>query len=221
MEWWEFCQRCHQCTVFTCSSHTCPTTASQTSGRCTPGTWEANWQRGCSRNTSPLPSRAIAQVGTYETACASTVATVAARASVYQVTCRVCGELYIGGTHQLLKNRTNGHLNDTQMRANGRGNRCDTFASHFTRHLHVVHAEGTRFSASLARQLIEVKPIWRCSPIQLLKSFQTRSCHLCLEERIQIWKAQKKDAPVLMNSSIGVMGSCLHRPKIHRYQWSS
>ena len=150
---------------------------------------------------------------TYKTALASTVAAVPARAlsTIYQVTCRVCGELYIGDTHQLLKNCTNGHLNDTQMRSNGRGNRCDTLASYFTRHRHVVHAEGTRFSTSLARQLIEVKPI----------CFQTRSCRLGLEERIQIWKAQKKDAPALMNSSKAVMGSCLHRPKIHWYQWSS
>ena len=68
-------------------------------------------------------------------------------------------ELYIGGTHQLLKNRTNGHINNTQMQANGRGNRCDTLVSHFTPHLYIVNSEGTWFSASLARKLVEVKAI--------------------------------------------------------------
>ena len=136
---------------------------------------------------------------------------------VYEVTCRQCASTYTGSTGQFLKSRINGHLNVTQAWANGQGNACNTLARHLSDHLKSLHPVGTKFSSVLARELVEVKPLWQGDPILLMKSFKSRSCRLCNEERIQILKTRNRNPGKVINTRINLMHGCHHTPKFHRY----
>ena len=143
--------------------------------------------------------------------------------TVYQATCKLCNATYIGSSAQLLKQRICQHLNDTQAMANGRATRSeasfrsDTFAQHFADHLKTTYEEGTEFRAPMVRRLINVGILYKGNPISLTKTFGTRGCRLCMEERCQLLKARRNGEPPLMNSSIHLMRGCHHKPKLHRF----
>ena len=52
---------------------------------------------------------------------------------IYKVTCKECGECYIGNTQQNLKKRIDQHLGEVVQLVN-HGKKSDSFASHFVRH---------------------------------------------------------------------------------------
>ena len=74
-----------------------------------------------------------------------------------------------------------------------------------------------KFTCGLVRELVEVKPIWQGDPISVMKSFRTRSCRLCNEERIQILKTRNRQPNNVINTRIDLMRGCHHTPKFHRY----
>ena len=56
-----------------------------------------------------------------------------------------------------------------------------------------------------------------------MKSFGKLNCSLCMNERLQILKAQKSEkfskTKKLINSSRELCGACRHKSKFHRYRF--
>ena len=63
--------------------------------------------------------------------------------------------------------------------------------------------------------MVEVKILWQGDPIQCMKSFGTKTCSLCMRERLEILKRLKKDPKKLMNSNNELYGACLHNTRFH------
>ena len=140
---------------------------------------------------------------------------------IYKATCRLCSCFYIWSTHQKLKKRMTDHLNQTQALANGQSSLQDTFADHFAEHLKVCQAGVPQITSQHAKHLINVDVLWSDNPLLLSKTFWRQNCKLCMEERIQILKCQKKHPGKCLNSNYELMLGCRHYPRFHRFQWSA
>jgi hypothetical protein len=64
---------------------------------------------------------------------------------------------------------------------------------------------------------VEVETVWEGDVIQCSKTYNTRGCRLCMEERLRILEAVKQDPHLCINKSIDLMASCPHRPEFHDY----
>ena len=100
---------------------------------------------------------------------------------VYKVTCRICGEIYIGNTQQTLKDRMKGHYNDVQQLVQN-GKFSDSFARHFSQHFSV------KPSPQQQRDIMKFEIISSVNPISAMKTFGKHECTLCMGERLNIQK---------------------------------
>ena len=60
--------------------------------------------------------------------------------------------------------------------------------------------------------------IWQGNPHSSVKTFGSRGCLLCAQERLAILKAyNSKNRKLLINSKHEIFGACRHKPTFHRY----
>ena len=133
---------------------------------------------------------------------------------VYEAKCKICKCSYVVNTQQQLKQRINQHCNDVVKLVNC-GERSDSFASHWGSHFEDGNHD---IRASDVRELIEVEILWQGSPIKCMRSFGKKTCRLCMEEKLEILKRNKKNPALLINSKGEVYGACRHKTKFHRFE---
>ena len=63
--------------------------------------------------------------------------------------------------------------------------------------------------------------IWQGNAISCMKSFGRYNCRLCMQERLEIYKASRQDSAnseeSIINSATESYGACRHKTKFHRY----
>lgn len=136
---------------------------------------------------------------------------------VYKIRCRLCQQQYIGSTGMKLKDRIGQHCNIAQASHNGRHKEKSTFQTHFCNHLNVLFPDGEKVRGATVRNMLEVEVLWEGNPLTMNRMFGTRSCRLCLEEKVEILKHLDKDPGMMVNTSIELMRGCRHTAKLHRF----
>ena len=144
---------------------------------------------------------------------------------IYRCTCK-CGAYYIGNTQNYVKQRMTGHFAETRNLVN-KGGASDTFAKHFATHFNKCDGINKRskppINANHIRRLCKIDILWQGNPISCMKSFGKLNCSLCMNERLQILKAQKSEkfskTKKLINSSRELCGACRHKSKFRRYRF--
>ena len=135
----------------------------------------------------------------------------APRVLIYQVNCLTTGKAYIGCTQQTVKKRTQQHIGDVKRLVRD-DVASDSFAAHFAQ---LVPKNTPRPEI---KNFIKVKVdiIWKGNALATAKTFGTRSCKLCAQERLAILKLLHKDPGRAINSNNEIYGACRHKPKFHR-----
>ena len=138
--------------------------------------------------------------------------------AVYQVKCLLCGCSDIGSTGRHIKDRVNEKLSIAKQWANGNkvNKKGAALGRHLCHHLGTLHPAGTVTGVHV-RSLVEAKPLWVGNMISVMKTFKTRSCRLCNEERVRIVKNLDKNPGKVINDRVGLMEACQHAPKFHRF----
>ena len=110
----------------------------------------------------------------------------------------------------------NAHFNETKQLVND-NILSDSFAKHFAGHFD----NDERIARGDVRNITKIEMLWQGKPISSIKTFKKLNCNLCTRERIEIYKAMKKDKEngtnFLINSLNEVCGACQCNPKFHRY----
>ena len=133
---------------------------------------------------------------------------------VCKATCNDCGCYCIGNTQQKLKARMNTHFSETEDLINN-GKLSDSFAKHFATHFKNNNDDNNNnndndnnnnenVSRGDIRNITTVEILWQGKPMSSIKTFKKLNCSLCARERLEIYKAMKKekqnDTNCLMNS---------------------
>ena len=129
---------------------------------------------------------------------------------VYEVTCKLCNNCYVGNTQQTFKDRMNGHFNDVQKLVCKKV-QSDSFARHFAKHF------TTKPSPKKLRDILDFEVLWAANPISAVRSFGKLSCSLCMAERLKILSYTKNKTKNLMNACSEIYGACRHKPRFHRF----
>jgi predicted GIY-YIG superfamily endonuclease len=135
---------------------------------------------------------------------------------VYQTKCQVSGKKYVGCTQQHLKKRIQQHENDVKNLYQ-KGFKSDSFANHFAKNI------PKKTQAKKIKKFIraETDILWQGDPISCVKTFGTKSCKLCNQERLAILKLTRKTPTLAINTCTEIYGACRHRPRFHRFNTSS
>ena len=120
-----------------------------------------------------------------------------------------------------------GHYAETRNLVN-KGGASDSFAKHFATHFDKCDGinkrpKETQINANHVRRLGKIDILWQGKAISCMKTFGKLNCSLCMNERLQILKAQKSEKSTktkkLINSSSELCGACRHKSKFHRYRF--
>jgi hypothetical protein len=122
---------------------------------------------------------------------------------------------YIGNTQQHPKKRMQGHAQDVRRMVIA-GVQSDSFARHFCQ---FVPAPKDSKDKIKVQDHIKYKfeIVWKGNAISTVKTFGSRSCKLCTQERLEILKATHRNKQKSINSRNEIYGACRHKPKFHRY----
>jgi hypothetical protein len=101
---------------------------------------------------------------------------------VYKVTCRLCGDFYIGNTQQKMKNCQGQHLHDVKKLVQT-GVWSDSFANLFAKHCKEDNIKQTNKNL---RRVMKLQILWQTNPISAMQTFGCLNCVLCMRERIEI-----------------------------------
>ena len=121
-----------------------------------------------------------------------------------------------------MKKRIDQHLNETRDLVNLEKH-SDSFAKHFATHFAEERKFGRRIGIQDVRAIVRTEILWEGNPISCLKTFGKYSCRLCMQERVEIYKALRNSAseklkiPNLINSAHEMYGACRHKAKFHRF----
>jgi hypothetical protein len=135
---------------------------------------------------------------------------------VYKATCSVTKMAYIGNTQQHPKKRMQQHNQDVRKLVIS-GIKSDSFANHFCRFVPKPKSATDKIKVqSFVRYDFEI--LWKGNPLSTVKTFGTRACKLCVQERLQILKAvSAKGKKYSINTCNEIYGACRHKPTFHRY----
>jgi hypothetical protein len=94
---------------------------------------------------------------------------------VYNATCKICDESYIGQTQQKLKDQMGQHPINIKKLVT-KGIKLDSFAIHFTNHC----KKEVKPTSDELHKMMKVKIIWQGNAISCMKSFGKLNCSLCM-----------------------------------------
>ena len=94
---------------------------------------------------------------------------------ICEAECKLCKKAYIGNTQQTYKSWMDGHFQDV-TKTIIHGIKSDSFAFHF-----VQHFDSKPYPA-LLREMIDCKILWKGNGFQLVKTFGSSTCKLCMKE---------------------------------------
>ena len=151
---------------------------------------------------------------------------------VYEVTCLNTGKVYIGQTQQFFKKRMEGHLQDVKNLLCHQV-KSDSYAKHIAPHLMMFSPKPLPEKASenqmkqhqvqckklhnVHRLNISSRILWQGKSISTVKTFRTKHCTLCNQERLHIFNRSLVDPEKLINSCTEIFGACRHKTQFHRY----
>ena len=78
------------------------------------------------------------------------------------------------------------------------------------------HLESREFHKAL-RNSYTSNILWQGKAISAVKTFGTKNCSLCNQERLHIFYRSKKSPGTLINFCNEIFGACRHRTRFHRY----
>ena len=111
---------------------------------------------------------------------------------IYKATCICCRRFYIENTQQHFKTRINQHVAETRTTANT-GKHFNLFAKHFASHFS-DNPKKKKILLKNVRQMVKPEIIWQVGrAISCMKTFRIASCRLCMQERLETYKAIKLD----------------------------
>ena len=93
----------------------------------------------------------------------------------------------------------------------------DTFARHFAEQTQNFHHDPRHPTPKLLRQITTLQVLWKGSPLGTVKTFGTRNCLLCNNERLQICKWMRTKPNLLINRCTELYGACRHKAHFHRF----
>ena len=120
-----------------------------------------------------------------------------------------------GDTQNTLKERFRHHFNDTVALVRGTRESSDSFSRHMASHFpaqSMVHAKDIR-------EHVRVRVKWKADPLKAMKTFQSRSCILCVNEKVSIYLQSLSPGNSLMNSRLRWDEACHHRAHFHRFKF--
>ena len=96
---------------------------------------------------------------------------------IYKVTCKCCGEFYVGNTQNALKIGMQQHFQDVAQKVVNNKN-SDSFAAHFAKHF------TQKPSPQECREIMSFDVLSTVNPIGSMKTWGKLSCTLCMKEKI-------------------------------------
>ena len=73
-------------------------------------------------------------------------------------------------------------------------------------------------SNSMVRAMVKMKIIWKGNIISCMKSFNKRTCKLCMKERMLILEGMEENPKKLINTRAEIYGGCKHKTAFHRFK---
>ena len=67
------------------------------------------------------------------------------------------------------------------------------------------------------RNKMDFQILYLGDPMSVVRSFGTDRCRICMHEKLFILDASFKSPELLINSRNEIHGTCLHRPRFHRF----
>ena len=96
--------------------------------------------------------------------------------------------------------------------------KSSTFAKHFGNRSHWPNlAPGEIPSPQHLRKIIKFDVLYRGNPLGTVRTFGTKSCRICMKERLEILKHSYDWKVKLINSRSEIYGTCMHKPDFHRF----
>ena len=94
--------------------------------------------------------------------------------------------------------------------------RTDSFASHFGKLVPKPLPPEKKVQDFV---LYDFEILWKGNPLSTVKTFGTRACKLCAQERLAILQASRgKNYKYSINKCSEIYGACHHKPAFHRYK---
>jgi len=132
---------------------------------------------------------------------------------VYQAECTATGKVYIGSTHQFVKERMKRHNNDV-ITCQKTGISRTSFSYHFAKILQNFQP----ITSKVIRNSIKYSILWQGRPMSTVQTFGTSHCRLCAKEKIEIMKRARYKPTSLINKRTDLYEACKHKPQIHRFR---
>jgi hypothetical protein len=92
----------------------------------------------------------------------------------------------------------------------------DSFARHFCQFIPAIKDPKEKIKVQ-DHLKYKFEIIWKGNAISTVKTFGSRKCKLCTQERLEILKATYRNKQKSINSRNEIYGACRHKPKFHRY----
>jgi hypothetical protein len=134
---------------------------------------------------------------------------------IYEAECKLCNMVYRGTTQNKNKKRQNQHFGDVKKLVED-GIKSDSFAEHFAKHFKEQGIK--KASNSMVRAMVKMKIIWKGNIISCMKSFNKRTCKLCMKERMLILEGMEENPKKLINTRAEIYGGCKHKTAFHRFK---
>jgi hypothetical protein len=109
-----------------------------------------------------------------------------------------------------------GHHNDVKELVL-RDKRSDSFARHFAQFIPLPIDRAVKLKVQgYIKYTFDI--LWKGNPLVCVKTFGTRNCSLCKQERLAILKASYNQPKKQINYCNEIYGACRHKPQFHRYR---
>lgn len=92
------------------------------------------------------------------------------------------------------------------------GEQGEASAAHFAGHLKSTDEDAT---IDTARKMVEVSVLWKGDPIHCMKSFGSKTCALCMQERLETLRRAREGQESPVNSNNELHGTCWHKMRFH------
>ena len=134
---------------------------------------------------------------------------------VYKATYNRCQKFYIGNTQCDLKTRFNQHYCDVKKRLE-KGKNKTRFSKHFASCYQEEY--GTKvYNVKKMKKLVRHEVLWEGNPLSCVKTYGTKQCTLCAEEKYAIWSETGRNFKYCLNKRKEIFSKCAHNVYFHHF----
>ena len=127
---------------------------------------------------------------------------------IYKITCKCCGDFYIGNTQNTQKIMEEHFQDVAQKVANNKNS--DSSAAHFTKHF------TQKPIPQECREIMSINIFSTVNPIGSMKTWGKSSCTVCMKERIEIIDNSRRRYNLIFNACSEVHEACRDIPRFNR-----